>query len=103
MPDESPVLPAQAPPGLPIAPPGPEAPRGATKAPSAGPQGPALTTRDAVVHQDGCKIVSVLPREVAAVFARSPGVLGVIACPHCRRACPVAEFRWQAGGGVVGV
>lgn len=64
-------------------------------------KGYARPYRDAVVHAE-CKLIVVLRADEAAMFARSPGVLGKIACPHCRSKRPVSEFTWRKGGQVVG-
>jgi hypothetical protein len=104
----------EAPQAPPAAPAGPQAPANAP--PAAAPAAPdpqgrtpediakgyARPYRDAAVHQT-CKQIVILPPDYAAMFARSPGVLGTIPCPHCRGAKrPAKEFRWQKGGQVVG-
>jgi hypothetical protein len=83
----------------PAQPPAPD-PRGRTPEDLA--KGYARPHRDAVVHAS-CGQIVILRPDYAEAFARSPGVLGTIPCPHCRgEKRPVGEFAWQRGGEVVG-
>jgi len=46
------------------------------------------------VHKT-CGQIVVLGKDVAEVFARTPGVLGTISCPHGCGRRPVGEYSWH--------
>jgi hypothetical protein len=86
--------------GLPAAAPPAADPLGRTPEDLA--RGYARPRRDAAVHA-ACGQLVILRKDEAEMFARSPGVLGTLRCPHCRNEKrPVREFKWQKGGQVVG-
>jgi hypothetical protein len=117
MPDpKSPPSPPQPPQDAPPPAPGPATSKPAPKAPDASQAAPdpwgrtpddlakgyQRPYRDAVLHAR-CGTLVVLRQDVAREFARSPGVLWTVQCPHCKTGrYPVGEFKWQGTDDVVG-
>jgi hypothetical protein len=61
--------------------------------------------RDAVVHVQGegrrCP-VTILPRDHAAMHARTPGLLTTMKCTACRATFPASAFVWHGSSERVG-
>lgn len=58
--------------------------------------------RDVYVHADGCGAVTRMGRALSETYAREPKFYGATYCVGCRMHRPVAEFRWDPDGQVVG-
>lgn len=57
--------------------------------------------REAYVHVT-CGAVTTMSRTIAETYARDPKFYGATFCCGCREHLPVAEFRWNGSGEVVG-
>jgi hypothetical protein len=49
-----------------------------------------------------CGVVTTMSLPLAETYAREPGFYGATYCVRCSRHAPVAEFRWEPDGSVVG-
>ena len=58
--------------------------------------------RRAYVHQDGCGAETRMGLALCETYARDPKFYGATYCVGCRMHRPLAEFRWDADGQVVG-
>ena len=50
----------------------------------------------------GCGTVTTMGQELAETYARDPNFYGFTYCCGCRMHRPVAEFRWEPDGSVLG-
>lgn len=58
--------------------------------------------RRAYVHVDGCGALTTMGLALCETYARQPDFYGATYCVGCRMHRPLAEFRWDEDGTVVG-
>jgi hypothetical protein len=58
--------------------------------------------RRAYVHTDGCGALTTMGLALCETYARDPAFYGSTYCVGCQMHRPVAEFRWDEDGQVVG-